>query len=104
MEHSLDTFDIYGTGMAFGGVLYSTKSYMDPNLSKELEDLFYLMITPNPYKRIKIDSLLTEYETILVKYNLLNKYSENIFPIQKSPFELKDNIYKILQRKFLQMT
>lgn len=78
VNKSLDTIDIYGTGMAMLYVLRSSSHLIDTKLYNEFHELFLQMITASLDKRLTIDILLSKYEDIIIKHNLLDKmYFEN---------------------------
>ena len=78
VNKSLDTIDIYGTGMAMLYVLRRTSHLIDTKLYNEFHELFLQMITASLDKRLTIDILLSKYEDIIIKHKLLNKmYFEN---------------------------
>ena len=77
LKDSVNTIDIYGTGIACMYFLNLAGKFITPNILKnELYTLFYQMVRPDFYKRIKIDDLINQYETILNKHNLVLKYNK----------------------------
>ena len=74
LEKSLNTIDIYGTGVALLFILKKGKHLIQTELNKQLEELFYSMVNADVYKRITIDELLNKYETIL-EQSILKKHN-----------------------------
>jgi hypothetical protein len=77
LNTSIDSIDIYGTGIACMVFYKLNNKFITSNeLKRDLYDLFYQMIRPDFYKRIKIDDLINQYEHILEKHNILSKYNK----------------------------
>jgi len=68
IKQSANTLDIYGTGIAFIYLLNKSKHLISRQFATELDNLFYLMVTPNLNNRMQIDDLIKSYTTILQKY------------------------------------
>jgi len=94
--NSLSTVDIYGLGISFNYMLSKTKHLLNDRMRTEFSNLFYLMITPNPFKRIKIDCLINNYESILKTNGLFEKYSNN-FSSFLLPKEVDTKLNKIIK-------
>jgi len=71
---TLDTFDIYGIGFTYLYILKSCKHLLDTSLYYDLRRLFLRMISGDVRRRIKIDECLKEYENIMFKHGLLDKF------------------------------
>jgi hypothetical protein len=76
LNTSIDSIDIYGTGIACISFYNLNNKFITNELKRDLYDLFYQMIRPDFYKRIKIDDLINQYEHILEKHNILSKYNK----------------------------
>jgi len=63
---SLYTIDIYGLGTIFIELLNRNHKLLK-EMKYDISDLCYRMIHPNVFLRIDIDSLLMEYEALLMK-------------------------------------
>ena len=73
IEKSLNTIDIYGTGMGLLYVLRRSSHLINKDFFKELYNLFLNMITASLDKRLTIDIALSKYEELLEKYKILDK-------------------------------
>jgi serine/threonine protein kinase len=96
LVNSLSTIDIYGLGISFNYMFSKTRHLLNEGMRKEFSKLFYLMITPNPYKRIKIDSLVNSYEMILKTNGLFEKHSTK-FSSFLLPREMESKLNKIIK-------
>jgi serine/threonine protein kinase len=97
LMNSLSTIDIYGLGISFNYMLSKTRHLLSDNINREFSRLFYLMITPNPFKRIKIDCLINAYETILKNNGLLEKYPHKISSSFLLSKEIENKMNKIIK-------
>jgi serine/threonine protein kinase len=77
LNKSLDTIDIYGTGMALMYVLINSSDLIDVLLLEKLVLLFQRMVTADLSSRITIGPLINEYEDILFDCQLLDKYNKH---------------------------
>jgi len=77
LNKSLDTIDIYGTGMAFMYVLIKSSDLIDVQLLEKLVMLFQRMVTADLSSRITIEPLIAEYEDILFDCHILDKYNKH---------------------------
>lgn len=82
IDKSLDTFDIYGLGIAFLYVLKRIYKFMNPAFFDDMYSLVYRMVTPNLKERYTIEPLLRDYLALLEKH-----ISKNSTP----PVSLKKN-------------
>jgi hypothetical protein len=96
LSSSLSTIDIYGLGISFNYVLSKTRHLLNDNMRNDFDELFYLMITPNPFKRIKIDNLINSYQLILKKNGLFEKY-QNKFQSYLLPTSFENKLNKIIK-------
>jgi serine/threonine protein kinase len=71
---TLDTFDIYGIGFTYLYMLKSCKHLLDTSIYYDFRNLFLRMISGDVRKRIKIDECLQEYEYIVLRNGLLDKF------------------------------
>ena len=105
LDTSINTFDLYGVGLAFmefynntEHILESLELEMDlkmnknTHLSKQFMDLFLSMIDPNVYTRTNVMAALYEYQHILVDTGILDKHSK---PHSKMLQQTADNIASI---------
>jgi serine/threonine protein kinase len=100
LNNSIDTLDIYGTGIALLYFYDIASKFFSTSLKNDLYDLFYQMVRPNFNKRIKIDKLIEDYETILENHDILKKYNKkfvnNVLVSGLSiPKYIENNIQKI---------
>ena len=80
IQKSVNTIDIYGVGIAFMYILIKTSHLIRKSMAEQLHELFYLMLCPDLNKRVDIDILLSQYETILQDNGILagfDKHFEN---------------------------
>lgn len=96
LTNSLSTIDIYGLGISFNYILSKTRHLLNDNLRNDFDKLFYSMITPNPFKRIKIDTLINSYEMILKNNGLFNKYPHK-FQSFLLPTQFESKINKVIK-------
>lgn len=68
LTSSLNTIDVYGTGIAVAYMNNQTRHLIDENFSKELRELAFHMTNPLLSKRYTIDETITSFENILTKY------------------------------------
>jgi hypothetical protein len=97
LMNSLSTIDIYGLGISFNYMLSKTRHLLNDKINRDFSHLFYLMITPNPFKRIKIDCLINAYETILKNNGLLEKYPQKISSSFLLSKEIENKMNKIIK-------
>lgn len=104
LEKSLNTFDIYGVGMAFMFVFVNSVNLTNEHLINEFTELFYYMVCPDLDKRISIETLLNKYELALKNSGLLHKYNihfENHELIEgpEVPEEIKNTLVGLTKEK-----
>jgi serine/threonine protein kinase len=68
LKSSLETIDVYGTGIAIAYVNNQTNHLVDANFSKELRELSFQMTTPVLSERLTISRAIDAFENILNKY------------------------------------
>ena len=71
----IDTIDVYGTGIGLLYVLYRSKRFLSVDFFNDLKTLFLSMVHQNVFLRISPNDLITQYEHILLKNGLLEKYN-----------------------------
>lgn len=76
LDRSIETFDIYGTGISFMAVLQDSRKLLDPGLFNDFEVLFSKMMAVPLFERIQIDELMSEYNYILLRHNLMHSLKE----------------------------
>jgi serine/threonine protein kinase len=94
------TIDIYGLGVSLMYVLTNTPHLIDNNLFEELYDIFYKMMHPNLLERYDIDVLIQDYEFILNKTGVLQKYGkhfENNELVNRKENKLNNDIKSVIQ-------
>jgi serine/threonine protein kinase len=84
LEKYFQTIDIYGTGIALLYVLKNVKHLINREEYKLFYKLFYSMVHPNIYKRIQIDDLIDEYDTILHITGILKKTEQKVDDLQNN--------------------
>jgi serine/threonine protein kinase len=104
LDKSLNTFDIYGVGIAFMLVFVNSVHLTVELLINEFTDLFYYMVCPDLDKRINIETLLTRYELALKNSGILHKYNihfENHELIEgpEVPEEIKNTLVGLTKEK-----
>jgi len=80
-EKCADTIDSYGIGFAMLYWLWNTRKHIQPIhfiLYRQLDALFYSMITPNVEARININTALFSLEKIIIDSGLLEKHGKKI--------------------------
>lgn len=88
VKSSLNTTDVYGTGIAIAYVNNQTYHLVDENFSKELRELAFQMTTPVLSERYTIDKTIESFENILTKYITEThgvQFKKNKLVIQKKP-------------------
>lgn len=94
LNKSLDTVDIYGTGMAFAFVLLHTQHLVDAAFFDKMTQLCFNMTRPNVFLRFGIDAVLSEFESILFSSGFLAKHQKKL-----ENHQIKDSVGKPLQSK-----
>ena len=95
----VDTFDVYGTGLAFIRVLAKTYKFIKFDFSNDLSEIFTYMLTPHLPSRFDATEALFKFESVLEKHGILkkhNKFFENHIlkdGLDKTP-EIKINLTK----------
>jgi serine/threonine protein kinase len=74
LELSIKKIDVYGLGFSMMQVLEKSSQLIDSGLKDDLYNCFYGAFHPNLNKRYDIEHFLTDYESILQKNGLLDKY------------------------------
>lgn len=68
LKSSLDTIDLYGTGIAIAYVNNQTNHLVDANFSKELRELSFQMTAPILSERLTISRAIESFENILTTH------------------------------------
>ena len=68
LKSSLDTMDVYGTGIAIAYVNNHTQHLIDENFAKELRELSFQMTTPILSERLSVSKAIDIFENILNKH------------------------------------
>jgi serine/threonine protein kinase len=68
LKSSLETMDVFGTGIAIAYVNNQTSHLVDENFSKELRELAFHMTNPVLSNRYSINRAIESYENILTTY------------------------------------
>ncbi len=77
LNKSVETIDIFGTGIAFFHILSNSIHLTNNYLIDELTDLFYHMIHFNVFRRYDIDVIINKYEAIMENSGILKKYNKH---------------------------
>lgn len=77
MNKSIDTIDLYGTGLAFANVLKNCRHLLDTKFADDLQIMIDSMLTPNVFERNSVDNIILDYELILENNGLLAKYKKH---------------------------
>jgi hypothetical protein len=96
LEMHMQTIDIYGLGIAFITSLKLQQRHLPVQLTDELYELFYRMITPIIKNRIQIENLLQTYESIINKY--IKKYNLTFIDNQLVKIPPNNIIYKSITK------
>jgi serine/threonine protein kinase len=73
---SVTTFDSYGVGLCCVSMINHTRDHLhNPELADELKSLFMNMVNWNVFNRFTPKQIITTYESIMQKYELLEKYN-----------------------------
>ena len=67
LDKTLYGFDMFGLGLSFLYILSRVKQFMPPNVVNSMNELFFKMMTPNVFVRIKVEDALNEYERIIAE-------------------------------------
>lgn len=78
LEKAFSTIDIFGVGMAMNYWFAVAKTHLDTSFADDLEYIFKFMISPMISTRFSINELITDYEAVLRKSGLLEKYDKEI--------------------------
>jgi len=74
VQKCMNTIDVYGTGIGLLYVLYRSKRFLSDEFFNDLKTLFLSMVQQNVFLRISPDDLIVQYEHLLLKHGLLEKY------------------------------
>jgi len=98
INKSINTIDIYGTGIAFITVLNKCSSLLNKNAYDDLKALFLNMVSSDLSKRYEINEVLTIYENILQQHNFLppNMSFENHILVNNSKLNKLNNNLSII--------
>ena len=75
LEKSIETIDTYGTATGLLYVLKNCKKHISTELYKDLKSLFLSMVNFNVFIRDSPEVVVSKYENILLKHDLLTKYN-----------------------------
>jgi len=78
LEKSIDTVDNYGLGFTMMHWLIYAKRFLDNELSEKLYVLYFQIITPNLFGRLRIEEARSQLEHIILESGLLEKYKKEI--------------------------
>jgi hypothetical protein len=94
IKSSLNTTDVYGTGIAIAYMNNQTYHLVDENFSKELRELAFQMTNPMLSERYTIDKTIESFENILTKYitetHRVQFKKHKIVKIQKKPSDVSN--------------
>ena len=97
LDKAIDTVDTYGAASGLIYVLKHSRKMLPKMLYYELKDLFDNMLHFNVFIRDSPEEVLSRYENILLKYDLLKKYNKKIvnhIVVDGSPEIVIDNNVK----------
>lgn len=75
LDKSIETIDTYGTATGLLYVLKNCKKHITDELYKDLKGLFLNMVNFNVFIRDSPEVVVSKYENILLKHDLLKKYN-----------------------------
>lgn len=76
LKKSINTIDIYGTGISFLYILYNSQDLIESQSFLLLFDLFSEMVNTDLLRRIEINELIEKYEHILEITGILSKHKK----------------------------
>jgi serine/threonine protein kinase len=76
VNNTINTIDVYGTGISLLYVLKKTKHLLTRKLYEDLNELGNSIISAQLSKRIAADELLDRYESILTDNDIMRKYAK----------------------------
>jgi serine/threonine protein kinase len=76
LKKSIQSIDVYGTGITLLYVVKKTKHLLSPKLYDDLYELGYSMVSTQLSERITASELLDRYESILTENDIMKKYSK----------------------------
>jgi hypothetical protein len=76
VNNTINTIDVYGTGISLLYVLKKTKHLLTRKLYEDLNELGNSMISAQLSKRIAADELLDRYESILTENDIMKKHAK----------------------------
>ena len=74
LRSSLETVDVYGTGIAIAYVNNMTKHLLDEKMTNDLNELVFYMTTPVLSQRYTIEQCIQRFEEILKIHNITQKH------------------------------
>ena len=75
LKRSVETIDIYGTGISLYNILNHSRQLMPIHLYEQLEVLFTEMVTASLDMRATIEGVLDKYEFILENSGIMKKHN-----------------------------
>jgi serine/threonine protein kinase len=76
LKKSIQSIDVYGTGITLLYVVKKTNHLLSPKLYDDLYELGYSMVSAQLSKRITAGELLDRYESILTENDIMKKYAK----------------------------
>jgi len=76
LKKSIQSIDVYGTGITLLYVVKKTKHLLSPKLYDDLYELGYSMVSTQLSERITASELLDRYESILTENDIMKKYAK----------------------------
>jgi hypothetical protein len=75
LKKTINTIDIYGTCMGLLYVLHRSRRFLDTEFYNDMASLFLTGVHQNVFLRSTPDELMSNYESLLLKHGLLEKYN-----------------------------
>ena len=91
LQKCVNTIDIYGTCIALLYVLHRSRRFLETECYNDMNSLFLKGVHQNVFLRSTPDELMTNYESLLLKHGLLEKYNmkfEKHLLIEGNPIEV----------------
>lgn len=79
----INTIDLYGLAMTLQYVILHIHKYLDNQMCKDLEELFYQMMRPNIFRRMTTSIASDKYKEILEKYGIKEKNKTLSYALSK---------------------
>ena len=98
IKKSVDTFDLYGVGIAMLYMIKSSRHLLDTKFTDDVIELFLNCVTAQVYDRYTVDTTLSVYHNIIG--NFMNKHNKHFV----NNFAVDDNSKYVKAKKSLNKT